>query len=109
MVAFAASLLAVPVGRSARVALPIALVLLLPSPGLAQPLRSFQDLALRVNLGDRLRIEDQSGARTTGRLTRLTRDEITITDEMDRTRPLAPAGRALVRFLILGTTECRHS
>ena len=60
------------------VALPIALVLLASSPGSAQSLQSFQDLALRVNLDDRLRIEDQSGAKTTGRLTRLTRDEITI-------------------------------
>ena len=53
-------------------------MLLAPSPGSAQPLQSFQDLALRVNLDDRLRIEDQSGAKTTGRLTRLTHDEITI-------------------------------
>jgi hypothetical protein len=39
-------------------------VLLAPSIGIAQPLQSFQDLALRVNLDDRLRIEDQSGMRT---------------------------------------------
>jgi hypothetical protein len=64
--------------RRVLVGLPIALVLLGPSPGSAQPLQSFQDLALRVNLDDRLRIEDQSGAKLTGRLTRLTRDEITI-------------------------------
>ena len=63
------------------VALPI-VVLLAPSPGSAQPLQSFQDLALRINLDDRLRIEDQSGARTTGRLTRLTRDEITISTDV---------------------------
>jgi hypothetical protein len=37
-----------------------------------------EDLALRVNLDDQLRVEDQSGGRTTGRLTRLTADEITI-------------------------------
>jgi hypothetical protein len=69
-----------PVGpkNAGLVALFIALVLLAPSLGAAQPLQSFQDLALRVNLDDRLRIEDQSAVRTTGRLTRLTRDEITI-------------------------------
>jgi hypothetical protein len=37
-----------------------------------------EDLALRVNLGDQLRIEDQLGAVTTGRLTRLTADEVTV-------------------------------
>ena len=37
-----------------------------------------EDLALRVNLDDRLQVEDQSGGRTTGRLTRLTADEMTI-------------------------------
>jgi hypothetical protein len=35
-----------------------------------------EDLALRVNLDDQLRVEDRSGVRTTGRLTRLTDDEI---------------------------------
>jgi hypothetical protein len=37
-----------------------------------------EDLALRVNLDDQLRVEDRSGVRTTGRLTRLTPDEISI-------------------------------
>jgi hypothetical protein len=37
-----------------------------------------EDLALRVNLDDQLRVEDQSGVKTTGRLTRLTADEITV-------------------------------
>jgi hypothetical protein len=37
-----------------------------------------EDLALRVNLDDELRVEDQSGARTTSRLTRLTADEMTL-------------------------------
>jgi hypothetical protein len=64
--------------RVGLVALPLALVLLASSRSPAQPLQSFQDLALRVDLGDRLRIEDESGAATTGRLTRLTRDEIAI-------------------------------
>ena len=64
--------------RAGLAGLPIALVLLAPSPGAAQPLQSFQDLALRVNLDDEIRIEDRSGVRTTGRLTRLSADEITI-------------------------------
>ena len=37
-----------------------------------------EDLALRVNLDDQLRVEDRSGVTTTGRLTRLTADEITV-------------------------------
>jgi hypothetical protein len=37
-----------------------------------------EDLALRVNLNDRLLVEDASGGRTTGRLTRLTADEIAL-------------------------------
>jgi hypothetical protein len=60
------------------VALPIVLVLLAPSPGSAQQLQAFQDLAPRIKLNDRLQIEDQSGARITGRLARLTSDEIAI-------------------------------
>ena len=55
-----------------------ALVLLAPSRGAAQALQSFEDLALRINLGDQLQVEDQSGVKATGRLTRLTRDDITI-------------------------------
>ena len=68
------------------VVLSIAVVLLAPSPGSAQPLQSFQDLALRINLDDRLRIEDPSGARVTGRLTRLTLDEITIATDVGEKR-----------------------
>jgi hypothetical protein len=37
-----------------------------------------EDLALRVNLNDRLLVEDTAGGKTTGRLTRLTADEITL-------------------------------
>jgi hypothetical protein len=37
-----------------------------------------EDLALRVNLDDQLRVEDRSGSTTTGRLTHLTADEITL-------------------------------
>lgn len=48
-----------------------------PSPAGVQA--SFlADLALRVNLDDRLQITDRLGIRTTGRLTRLTADEITV-------------------------------
>lgn len=35
-------------------------------------------LALRVNLNDRLRVDDDSGRRTTGRLTHLTADEMAL-------------------------------
>jgi hypothetical protein len=44
-----------------------------------------EDLALRVNLHDQLRVEDRSGVRTTGRLTRLTADEITIQTDSGET------------------------
>ena len=37
-----------------------------------------EDLALRVNLNDQLRVDDRSGVATTGRLTRLTAEEITL-------------------------------
>ena len=37
-----------------------------------------EDLALRVNLYDQLRVDDRLGSRTIGRLTRLTADEITL-------------------------------
>jgi hypothetical protein len=37
-----------------------------------------EDLALRVNLNDQLRVDDRSGVGTIGRLTRLTADEITL-------------------------------
>jgi hypothetical protein len=56
----------------------VALTLLVPSVGAAQVLQSFEDLPLRVNLNDQLQIQDASGAKVTGRVTRLTRDEIMI-------------------------------
>ena len=68
------------------VVLSTAVVLLAPSPGSAQPLQSFQDLALRIDLDDRLRIEDPSGVRVTGRLTHLTRDEITLSTDAGEKR-----------------------
>lgn len=62
--------------RRAAVVVPVALVLLAPGPGLAQPLESF--LALPIKSGDRLRVEDLSGAAFNGRLTRLAEGEIAI-------------------------------
>lgn len=56
----------------------VALTSLVPSIGAAQVLQSFEDLPLRVNLNDQVQIQDESGARVTGRVTRLTRDEIMI-------------------------------
>jgi hypothetical protein len=46
--------------------------------GPARALQSFEDLALVVNLDDQLQVEDQSGVKVTGRLARLSRDEIAI-------------------------------
>jgi hypothetical protein len=59
----------------------VVLMLLAPSQGWAQALQSFEDLALRLNLDDQLQVEDRSGVKATGRLTRLTRDEIAIQTE----------------------------
>jgi hypothetical protein len=51
------------------------------SGGAAEPVQSFHDLALRIRPGHQVRIEDQAGASMTGRLTRLTPNEITIENE----------------------------
>ena len=56
----------------------LAVSLVAPSQGSAQALQSFEDLALRVDLDDRLLVEDASGGRTTGRLAGLTAGEITL-------------------------------
>ena len=87
----------------------VALMLLAPSQGSAQVLQSFEDLALRVNLDDQLRVEDQSGGRTTGRLTRLTRDEMAIQTEAgeqrftrDTVRAVAVRGHALRKGALIG-------
>ena len=61
-----------------RMASLIAVILLVPSPGWAQPLDAFERLALMVNLGDRVQVQEQSGATYTGRLTRLTGRDIAI-------------------------------
>ena len=98
-----------------------ALVLIAPSRGSAQALQSFADLALRVNLDDRLRVEDQSGVKATGRLMRLTRDDIAIlTDagekrlKSDTVREVAVHGHPLGKgaligagvFAVLGAVAC---
>lgn len=50
-----------------------------PSRGVSGVQARFpEDLALRINLDDHLRVEDQSGQRTTGRLTRLTAQGVTL-------------------------------
>jgi hypothetical protein len=84
-------------------------MLLAPSQGSAQALQSFEDLALRVDLDDRLRVEDQSGVAATGRLTRLTRDDIAIqTDAGERhfasgtVRAVAVRGHALRKGALIG-------
>ena len=86
-----------------------ALMLLAPSRGSAQALESFEDLALRVNLGDQLQVVDQSGVKATGRLTRLTRDEIAIQTDAgekrftsDTVREVAVRGHSLGKGALFG-------
>jgi hypothetical protein len=78
-------------------------------PVTAQPLQSFENLALRVNLDDQLRVEDQSGVTATGRLTRLTRDEITIQTDAgekhftsEQVRNVAMRGHSLGKSALIG-------
>jgi hypothetical protein len=59
-------------------AISVFVLLLTQSQCSAQVVHSFEDLALRVNLDDRLQVEDQSGTVATGRLVRLTCDEVAI-------------------------------
>ena len=87
----------------------VVLMLLAPSQGSAQVLQSFEDLALRVNLDDQLRVEDQSGGKATGRLTRLTADEIAIQTAAgekrftnDTVRAVAVRGYALRKGALIG-------
>ena len=102
----------------------VALMLLAPSPGWSQALQSFEDLALWVNLDDQLQVEDQSGAKATGRLTRLTRNDMAIQTHAgekrftsDTVRGVAVRGHALRRgalagagvFAVLGAVAvCSH-
>ena len=85
------------------------LMLLTPSQGSAQALHSFEDLALRVNLDDQLQVEDRSGGTATGRLTRLTRDEIAIQTDAgekrftsDTVREVVMRGHALRKGALIG-------
>ncbi len=91
------------------VALFIALMLLAPSQGSAQAIQSFDDLALRVNLDDQVRVEDQSGGTATGHLTHLTADAIAIQTEAgekrftnDNVRAVAVRGHALRKGALIG-------
>jgi len=78
-------------------------------PVAAQPLSSFENLALRVNLDDQLRVEDQSGVKTTGRLTHLTRSALTIQTDAgekhfsrDTVREVGVRGHSLGRSALIG-------
>lgn len=75
-----------------------------PSLGRAQPLQSFQDLALRVNLHDELRIEAPSGATTSGRLTSLGPEELVVaTSDGERRLSGATVGKVSIRRRALRT------
>ena len=87
----------------------VVFVLLVPSQGWAQVLQSFEDLPLRVNLNDQLQIEDQAGAKVGGRVTRLTRNDLTIQTTAgekrftgDTVRAIAARGHALRRGALVG-------
>lgn len=87
----------------------VAGMLLIPSLGAAQIPQSFEDLPLRVNLSDQLQIEDQSGAKFSGRLTRLTRGDLTIQTgagekdfTADSVRAASVRGHALRRGALVG-------
>jgi hypothetical protein len=56
----------------------IALTVCIPAQSWAQTVESFDDLALQIDLEDRIRIEDQSRMETVGRLTHLSRDAIAL-------------------------------
>jgi hypothetical protein len=86
-----------------------ALMLFARSQCSAQALQSFEDLALLVNLDDDIRVEDQSGDRVTGRLVRLTRDEVWIRTDAgekrftrDNVREVAVRGHPLRKGALVG-------
>jgi hypothetical protein len=56
-------------------------------------LQAFEDLPLRVNINDRLQVQDKSGAKVTGRVIRLASDEIMIQSSAGE-KPLAYGGLA---------------
>jgi hypothetical protein len=97
-----------PGGRTGLVSF-VALMLLAPSQGWAQALQSFEDLALRVNIDDQLQVEDESGAKATGRLTRLTPNDMMIRTNAgekrftsDTVRGVAVRGHALGKGALIG-------
>jgi hypothetical protein len=86
-----------------------AVILSAPSHASAQVVQAFEDLALRVNVDDHLRVQDESGRQAAGRLTRLTPDEIVIlTDAGERrfthgtVREVAVRGYGLRRGAFIG-------
>ena len=75
----------------------------------AQTISSFEDLALRVNLNDTLRVVDQSGKDVSGTLTRLTREALTlraasgdVTVPLTSVRSVSLVGHALGRGALIG-------
>jgi hypothetical protein len=91
------------------IAICCAIILAAPGSASAQVVQAFEDLALRVNLDDHLRVEDDSGRRAAGRLTRLTPDEIAILTESGErrfthgtVREVAVRGYALKRGALIG-------
>lgn len=58
----------------------------------AQPVATFADLPVRLNVGDRVSVEDRSGAVTSGRLERLTPEELAVAAETGTAR-VFPAAR----------------
>jgi hypothetical protein len=88
----------------------LSLILLVPAKGWAQAVQAFEDLALRVNLGDQLQIKDQSGVRATGRVIHLSRDEVAIRTDAgekrfatDTVREVAVRSYPLRRGALVGT------
>jgi hypothetical protein len=86
-----------------------ALTVVAPCRASAQVLQSFEDLALRINLGDELRVEDQLGVRTRGRLIRLSGDGIWIQTDLgekhftsDAVRGVARRGHSLPKGALIG-------
>lgn len=86
------------------------LLALAPAQGLAQVLQSFEDIALRVNLGDRIEAEDHTGNRIAGQVIGLRRGEIAVQTgagevrlARDTTRQIAVRGHSLARGALIGT------
>ena len=87
----------------------VVLITLAPSASSGQSVSSFEHLALRINLGDELQVEDQSGVRTRGRVVRLTRDELVLqTDGIEKhftsgtVREVGVRGHSLRKSALIG-------